>query len=123
MSDTPDSMMRGLQSSLAAVYIGLVGACEHLPVPITLPTGVLHSSELIEAVRRVAAISEEQPMPEEQQAMLYTGAIMWLAAADLYGMLKHTDYVAARAEGGLGILLVAGDSIGELSTWLANNES
>ncbi|MFB6950195.1 hypothetical protein ACFCXP_11245 [Streptomyces niveus] len=123
MSDTPDSMMRGLQSSLAAVYIALVGACEHLPVPITLPTGVVHSSELMDAVRRVSEISEEQPMPEEQQAMLYTGSIMWLAAADLYGMLKHTDYVATRAEGALGILLVAGDSIGDLSTWLANNES
>ncbi|GGJ81965.1 hypothetical protein GCM10011583_11820 [Streptomyces camponoticapitis] len=122
MSDTPDSMMEAFESRLTTVYIGLVSVCENLPVPITLPTGVVHSKELVQTVRRVADIAEEQPMPEEQHAMLYTGAVMWLAAADLFGILTRTDYVEARAAGGLGILLIAGDSISELGAWLLDNE-
>ncbi|ARF62883.1 hypothetical protein B1H20_16920 [Streptomyces violaceoruber] len=118
MSDHEDEMMDLAVTRLRNVYGGLVACCAQLPLPITLPTGVVTNFDTVPAVRRVEELADEQPMPEEQKGALYTAAVLWLAAADLYRLLVEEGYVEARAAGVLGTLLIARDSLKELGTWL-----
>ncbi|MFE7128942.1 hypothetical protein [Streptomyces sp. NPDC057617] len=118
MSDSEDDMMETLNRRLGTTYTGLVAVCANLPVPIALPTGVVTNTEIIPAVRRVADIAEEQPMPEEQHSQLYTGAVLWLSAADLYELLIKGEYVESRAAGALGILMIANGALTDLGEWL-----
>ncbi|CAM5366743.1 hypothetical protein SCALM49S_04558 [Streptomyces californicus] len=96
-------MMGTAAHRLTTAYGGLVACCAQLPLPIALPTGAVTNLEMIPAVRRIEQLAEEQPMPEAQQSALYTGAILWLAAADLYRLLVEEGYVEARAAGVLGV--------------------
>ncbi|MFB7399767.1 hypothetical protein ACFCZR_06305 [Streptomyces rubiginosohelvolus] len=123
MSDHEDQMMGAAAHRLTTVYGGLVACCAQLPLPISLPTGLVSNLEMVPAVRRIEQLAEEQPMPEDQQSALYTGAVLWLAAVDLYRLLVEEDYVEARAAGLLGVLMVARDAINDLGTWLLEQSS
>jgi hypothetical protein len=118
MSDYEDATMELLTRRLTRAYTGLVATCAYLPLPITLPTGVVSNLEMIPAVIRVSELAEDQPIPEDQQAALFTGAVMWLAAADLYRMLVTEGWVESRAAGALGILMIANDALVGLGEWL-----
>ncbi|MER7807903.1 hypothetical protein [Streptomyces sp900116325] len=118
MSDHEDEMMGLATARLTSVYGGLVACCEMLPIPITLPTGLVTNLDMIPAVRRIEQLADEQPIPDEQQAQLYTAALLWLAAADLYKLLVQEDYVEARVGGLLGILMMARDNLKDLGEWL-----
>lgn len=123
MSDHEDEMMATATQRLASSYAGLVACCENLPLPIALPTGLVSNLDMVPAVRRIEQLADEQPMPEDQQAQLYTAAILWLAAADLYMLLTQEGYQEARAAGVLGILMIARDAITDLGTWLLEQSS
>ncbi|MFE5771430.1 hypothetical protein ACFQ7O_24055 [Streptomyces sp. NPDC056485] len=116
MSDSQDQIMKSVAHRLAVVYTGLFTTCENLPIPIALPDGG-DAADIKAVVARVSQIAEEQPVPEEQQAQLFTAAVMWLAAADLYSILKM-DFLEARADAALGILLIARDAVTALGEWL-----
>ncbi|WP_267244368.1 hypothetical protein [Streptomyces sp. PR69] len=121
MSDSRDERLAYIANRIRLIYVGLVDACEALPLPITLPKGSdVTNVEAIPAVRRVAEISEEEPMPEEQRAQLFTAAIMWLMAMDLYGLLVRFDYADARADGAQAALMLAHDAVTDLGAWLLN---
>lgn len=115
MSDTQDQIMKAVAHRLAVVYTGLFTTCENLPIPIALPDG--GDADIKAVMARVSQIAEEQPVPEEQQAQLFTAAVMWLAAADLYSILKM-DFLEARADAAFGILLIARDAVTALGEWL-----
>ncbi|MFF1416551.1 hypothetical protein [Streptomyces sp. NPDC058280] len=123
MSDSEDATMELLTHRLTTTYTGLVATCATLPIPITLPTGDVSSKDLIPAVRRIVEIVEEQPVPEDQQAQLFTGAVLWLAAADLYSMLIKGEFIEARAAGALGTPMIANDALHALGEWLLGNMS
>ncbi|MFJ2432955.1 hypothetical protein ACIOWM_07055 [Streptomyces anulatus] len=123
MSDHEDEMMATAVHRLTTTYGGLVACCAQLPLPIALPTGVVTNLEMIPAVRRIEQLAEEQPMPEDQQSALYTAAVLWLAAADLYRLLVEEGYIEARAAGLLGVLMIARDAIHDLGTWLLEQPS
>ncbi|MFD8687833.1 hypothetical protein [Streptomyces sp. NPDC059651] len=117
MSDNEDRMLEAVSHGLTVAYTGLIATCAMLPVPIALPEGLVSNLEAVPAVRRVTDIVDEQPMPEAQHAMLYTAATLWLAAMDLFDLLR-VEFVEARAAGAIGILLTANDHLGDLGTWL-----
>lgn len=123
MSDHEDEMKALAMQRLATAYAGLVACCENLPLPIALPTGLVSNQDMVPAVRRIEQLADEQPMPEEQQSQLYTGAILWLAATDLYMLLVTEEYQEVRASGILGILMIARDAITDLGTWLLEQSS
>ncbi|WP_052744212.1 hypothetical protein [Streptomyces odonnellii] len=123
MSDYEDDMMETLNRRLGTTYGGLVAVCANLPVPITLPQGVVTNTEIIPAVRRVADISDEQPMPEDQHAQLFTGSVLWLTAADAFQLLIKEGYVESRAAGALGVLMIANDALTDLGGWLLEQMS
>lgn len=123
MSDHEDQMMSTAAHRLATTYGGLTACCAQLPLPIALPTGLATNLEMVPAVRRIEQLAEEQPMPELQQSALYTSAVLWLAAADLYRLLVEEDYAEARVAGLLGILMIARDSINDLGSWLLEQSS
>ncbi|MFJ8224944.1 hypothetical protein [Streptomyces griseus] len=123
MSDHEDQMMGAAAHRLSTTYGGLVACCAQLPLPISLPTGLVSNLEMVPAVRRIEQLATEQPMPEDQQSALYTGAVLWLAAVDLYRLLVEEDYVEARAAGLLGVLMIARDAIHDLGTWLLDQSS
>lgn len=118
MSDHEDEMLATVSHGLTVAYTGLIATCAMLPVPITLPEGVVTNLDAVPAVRRVCELADQQPMPEEQQAMLYTGATLWLAAMDLFELLRTGEYVEARAAGAVGILVTTNGHLRELGGWL-----
>lgn len=118
MSDHEDEMMNQATARLTSTYGGLVACCANLPIPITLPSGLVTNLEIVPAVRRIEQLADEQPIPDEQQAQLYTAALLWLAAADLYKLLVTEDYVEARVGGLLGILMMTRDTLKDLGEWL-----
>ncbi|WEH40781.1 hypothetical protein [Streptomyces sp. AM 2-1-1] len=121
MSDHEEQMTAMVAERLTSTYGALVAACALLPIPIALPTGVVSNLEMVPALRRIETLAEEQPMPELQQSELYTAAMLWLAAADVFSLLVE-EYVEARAAGALGILLTVREAIHELGTWLLTQE-
>ncbi|MER8083829.1 hypothetical protein ABTZ57_01370 [Streptomyces sp. NPDC094048] len=123
MSDHEDEMMNLAGERLASIYGGLVACCEMLPLPIALPKGIVSNLDMVPAVRRIEQLADEQPMPEDQQAQLYTAAISWLAATDLFSLLVNEEYVEARAAGVLGTLMIARDCLTDLGTWLLEQSS
>lgn len=120
MSDSEDEMMEAVAHRINVVYTGLFAACGNLPIPITLPDGINSAATAMESIKRVAKIAEDQPLPEEQQAALFTAAIMWLAGADLYSILR-TEFDESRVDGALATLMIARDAINELGMWLLLN--
>ncbi|MEU0084912.1 hypothetical protein [Streptomyces sp. NPDC006274] len=118
MADSQDEMMEHIAFRLSVIYTGLVACCEALPLPISLPTGAVSNLETVPAVRRVSEIAEEVPIPEDHQAQLFTAAILWLAAMDLYGLLVKMEYSEPRAHGALAAMLIAHDAVTDLAEWL-----
>ncbi|MFF7610730.1 hypothetical protein [Streptomyces lavendulae] len=120
MSDHQDEKMQSIEHRISVVYTGLFHACDNLPIPIGLPQAD-DAATVMAAVRRVYAIADEQPIPQEQREQLATGACAWLAACDLYGILR-TEYEESRAEGALGNLMVAREAFKALGDWILDND-
>ncbi|MFE0036819.1 hypothetical protein [Streptomyces sp. NPDC059015] len=118
MADDQDKTMRYFSHRLSMVYTALVNCCAHLPIPISLPTKAVDNLSAVPAVRRITEIAEEQPMPEEQHAALYTGSLMWLVAMDVFSILVVNEYDEIRAHGGIAATHVAEDALMELAQWL-----
>jgi hypothetical protein len=117
MADSEDFVMGHLASRLGEIYTALALLCMSLPVEIVLPVGAVTNIETIPAVRRVAEIVEDQPMPEEVQAELYASCLFWLGAMDLYGILTQ-DYHSVRAQSALANLITAEQSAREVAEWI-----
>ncbi|MFI7014400.1 hypothetical protein [Streptomyces sp. NPDC050164] len=117
MADSEDFVMGHLASRLGEIYTALALLCMSLPVEIVLPVGAVTNIETIPAVRRVAEIVEDQPMPEEVQAELYASCVFWLGAMDLYGILTQ-DYHSVRAQSALANLITAEQSAREVAEWI-----
>ncbi|MFF2522253.1 hypothetical protein [Streptomyces liangshanensis] len=120
MSDHEEDARRTVIVHLHHTYLHLVTACAALPVPISL-TEHFEPEEVVEAVKRVVDLSDEQPMPEDQQVDLFTGAIMILAATDLLAAL-NAEFAEWRAMAAMASLAVGMDSLHELMEWLAEND-
>jgi hypothetical protein len=123
MADREDEIIEALNHGLSRIYTVLVHICQILPVPIALPTsgenGLVSNQEAYPAIKRVSELASDQPMPEEQEAQLYTGCIHWLAALDLYGLLvANEDWIETRAEGSGANLLYADEALKGLARWL-----
>ncbi|MFM9675788.1 hypothetical protein [Streptomyces brasiliscabiei] len=117
MADSQDMTMRHLASRLSDIYTAIALLCMSLPVEIIIPIGSVSNVEAIPAVRRVAEIVEDQPMPEEVQAELFASCVFWLAAIDLYGLLTQ-DFHEARAQSALANLIMAEDSAKMVAAWI-----
>ncbi|MEV7871487.1 hypothetical protein AB0P17_36555 [Streptomyces sp. NPDC088124] len=120
MADKADMMMEDAGRQIARVYTGLAKACAVLPLPITLPTGVVASGEIIPAVRRIVQIIGEIPLPDDQRAELFAAAVYWLAAVDLYHLCLH-EVEESRAAGVMGVLMMADEAVHGLAEWLLGN--
>ncbi|WP_217545591.1 hypothetical protein [Streptomyces sp. GbtcB6] len=121
MADRDDEVMSVLARSISATYSLLVDVCDALPVPITLPTDRhIPATNAVPAIQRVAALAEDQPMGEMQEAQLYTGCIHLLAAIDLYALCA-ARYEDTRAEGIGANLLYADEALKSLLIWLLAN--
>lgn len=120
MSDYQDKTKQAIEHRINITYSGLFAACDNLPIPITLPTAD-DAETVMAAVRRVHAIAEEQPIPQEQREQLATGASAWLAACDLYSLLR-VEWEEYRVEAALGILMIARNALTELGDWLLDND-
>ncbi|MDT0567901.1 hypothetical protein RM704_10535 [Streptomyces sp. DSM 3412] len=117
MADSQDMTMGYLASRLGDIYTAIALLCTSLPVKIVLPIGSVSNVEVIPAVRRVAEIVEDQPMPEEVQAELFASCVFWLAAIDLYGLLTQ-DFHEVRVQSALANLIMAEDSAKVVAGWI-----
>ncbi|MFI0530301.1 hypothetical protein ACH3XX_09655 [Streptomyces scabiei] len=117
MADSQDMTMGYLASRIGDIYTGIALLCMSLPVEIVLPIGSVSNVEVIPAVRRVAEIVEDQPMPEEVQAELFASCVFWLAAIDLYGLLTR-DFHEVRVQSALANLIMAEDSAKAVAVWI-----
>ncbi|MET9729713.1 hypothetical protein ABZZ79_03300 [Streptomyces sp. NPDC006458] len=121
MADRDDEIMGALAHSISVTYSLLVDVCEALPVPITIPTDRhIPATNAVPAIQRVAALAEDQPMGEAQEAQLFTGCIHLLAAIDLYALCA-ARYEETRAEGVGANLLYADGALKALWVWLLIN--
>lgn len=117
MADSQDMTMGYLASRIGDIYTAIALLCMSLPVEIVLPIGSVSNVEVIPAVRRVAEIVEDQPMPEEVQAELFASCVFWLAAIDLYGLLTQ-DFHEVRVQSALANLIMAEDSAKVVAAWI-----
>ncbi|WAZ20190.1 hypothetical protein STRCI_001289 [Streptomyces cinnabarinus] len=124
MADREDEMLRVLALGISQVYSILVDICGLLPVPLRLPVeGRVSSREAVPAVIRVDELAADQPMGEDQAALLHTGCIHWLAAIDLYTLCSEHEYRITRIEGISANLLYAEDALGRLHLWLLSSRN
>ncbi|TXL91598.1 hypothetical protein [Streptomyces sp. IB2014 016-6] len=121
MADSEDQAMKTLARHLSQAYTVLATLCLNLPVPVTLPTGAVSNLEVVQAVRRMMEITEDQPMPEEQQASLFAACSFWLGALDLYGVLTR-EFHTARAHSAAANLIMCDDTMHDLIVWLADTQ-
>ncbi|MYV56064.1 hypothetical protein [Streptomyces sp. SID3212] len=117
MSDEDDQLMIELRTGIGAVYAMLIAVCAALPIPVSLPTGVVAGVEASEAVHRLTELVREIPLPEEQLANLSAGATLWLCATDMLGLINGIGFVEYRAMGGTAMLLMAQESLSDLAHW------
>lgn len=122
MSDFEEQSMRKISAHLSVTYSGLATLCSALPIPVTLPTGAISNQEAVPAVRRLMDIAEDQPLPVEQQATLFTVAAFWLGAMDSYSLLYREEFHSARAHSAIAALLMADDHMIDLTVWLADQQ-
>ncbi|MYV56526.1 hypothetical protein [Streptomyces sp. SID3212] len=120
MSDFEENARRSVIVHLHHAYLHLVAVCANLPVPISLPED-FEPRETVAVLERVAEISDDQPMPEDQQADLFTGAIMILAATDLVAAM-NARFVEWRPMAAMATLEVALDALHDLMEWQAEND-
>ncbi|MDX3831375.1 hypothetical protein [Streptomyces europaeiscabiei] len=121
MADSQDMAMSYLASRIGDIYTAIALLCMSLPVEIVLPIGSVSNIEVIPAVRRVAEIVEDQPMPEEVQAELFASCVFWLAAIDLYGLLTQ-DFHEVRVQSALANLIMAEDSAKAVAVWIKDQQ-
>ncbi|MEU2180092.1 hypothetical protein [Streptomyces thermolilacinus] len=121
MSDSQDQAMERLANHLARTYVALATLCLNLPLPITLPTGMISQDDVVPAIRRVMDICEDIPMPEDQQATLFAGCAFWLGAMDLYELLAD-DFNMARAHSAAACILMADDNLTDMALWLRDQQ-
>jgi hypothetical protein len=118
MADSEDLTNEALARKLSTTYTTLAAACDMLPIPITLPRRGVTNIEALPAVRRIVDLAEEQPMPEDVQAHLFTAAIFWLSALDVFAVLVNNEWNHQRAFQVAGCLSVAHDALSDLAEWL-----
>lgn len=121
MADSQDMAMGHLAARLGDIYTAIALLCMSLPVEIIIPIGSVSNVEVIPAVRRVAEIIDDQPMPEEVQAELFASCVFWLAAIDLYGLLTQ-DFHEARVQSALANLIMAEDSAKMVAVWIKDQQ-
>ncbi|WHX19810.1 hypothetical protein QFW82_23565 [Streptomyces malaysiensis subsp. malaysiensis] len=98
MSDEIERDRAATARAVVLVYRLLAAVCRKLPVPISLPEGIImDSASMIPAVRRTAEVIREEPLSEEHQAYLWGACLKWLAAADMLTALlrdwnDHRDW-------------------------------
>ncbi|MFE7128944.1 hypothetical protein [Streptomyces sp. NPDC057617] len=119
MSDFEDQVMRKLSTHLSVAYSGLIAVCAALPVPIALPTGEVSNLDAAPAVSRVMELAEDQPIPEAEQARLFSACAFWLGALDLYGLLTR-EFTVARGYSVAANALMAESHMQDLGAWLAD---
>lgn len=118
MADHEEEMLAALAYGISRVYTILVDVCGLLPVPIGLPAERhIPVDQAYPAVQRAAELAQDQPMGELQEAQLYTGCILLLAAIDLYALCAST-YRETRAEGCGAQLATAEEALKDLYVWL-----
>ncbi|MFE4647731.1 hypothetical protein [Streptomyces sp. NPDC056707] len=122
MSDFEDQAMRKMAGHLSESYSSLATVCLNLPIPVTLPTGTVSNVEVVPAIRRVMAIVEDQPMPEQQQATLFAVCAFWLGAMDIYSLLVREEFDVARAHSAAANILMTEDHLMDITVWLADNQ-
>ncbi|MFC7869651.1 hypothetical protein ACFUS2_00625 [[Kitasatospora] papulosa] len=122
MSDFEELATRKIAAHLSVTYSGLATLCAALPIPVTLPTGAVSNLEAIPAVRRLMDITEDQPLPEQQQATLFAVGAFWLGAMDSYSLLVREEFHSARAHSAVAALLMADDHMMDLTVWLADQQ-
>ncbi|MFF2522255.1 hypothetical protein [Streptomyces liangshanensis] len=117
MSDSDDRSVNELYTGLGAVYAMLITICGNLPIPVSLPTGIVTGDEAADAVRRVTELLTEIPLPDEQLSMLSAGATMWLCATDMLGLIHGGEFEKYRALGGTAMLVMAQEALLDLARW------
>ncbi|MEV5606998.1 hypothetical protein [Streptomyces sp. NPDC052225] len=118
MADSEDLNIEELARKLSLTYQGLVLCCEQLPIPVALPRHGATNVEAEPAVRRVAELADDQPMPEEIKAHLFTAAIFWLSGLDVFRVLVMDGWHDARGLQVIGCLVVAQEALSDLGEWL-----
>ncbi|WP_282698019.1 hypothetical protein [Streptomyces sp. CC208A] len=97
MSDENDRMQTTLAVALVEVYetLRLIGL--FLPIPIALPKGPEYKiTEMAPAVRRMVELIQDQPMAEEEMALIWGAALTWCSAEMIFGRyLRDSDPVTA----------------------------
>ncbi|WP_425832599.1 hypothetical protein [Streptomyces fractus] len=119
MADSQDLNIEDLAKKLSLTYQALALCCEQLPLPIALPRRGATNVEAEPAVRRIVELAAEQPMPEENQAHLFTAAIFWLTGLDVFRVLVMDGWNEVRALQMLSILTMTQDALQDLADWLS----
>lgn len=124
MADSNNLNLEAIARSIAKQYAVLVAACEMLPIPVALPepTETLSNADTVPAVRRLAEIADEQPVPVEVQASIFTAALFWLTAMDMLGLLVVNEWNDIRGFQALAALEMSGSALADLGTWVLNQD-
>ncbi|MFI1535545.1 hypothetical protein [Streptomyces anandii] len=125
MADFDELSTERIARSLAKQYAVLIASCEMLPIPVSLPrstNGELSNVDTVPAVRRLAELAGEQPMPEEIQAALFTAAIFWLTAMDQLGIIIANQWHDIRGFQALAALEMSGSALADLGAWLLDQD-
>lgn len=92
MADDFDAKMEEVSERILHNYLGLRSLSALLPIPVQLPEGNIVGQEVLDAVRRLGEIVEDQPMPEQTQTAVAAAAGFYLASIDLFGLqLTHPE--------------------------------
>lgn len=122
MSDNADEMRGQLAAHLAKTYAALATICLNLPIPVTLPGGVVAVQEAVPAVRRLLEITEDQPMPEEAQANLFAACAFWLGGEDLFRLLVIEEFNGARAHSCAANLIMCEETMRDVTLFLLGEQ-
>lgn len=122
MSDTADEMRGDLAATLAKTYKGLATTCLNLPVPVALPSGFVDADDAVAGVRRLMDISEEEPMPEDIRAALFSACAFWLGADDLFRLLHTKEFNTARAYSCAANLIMCENSLEDVVAFLLGQQ-
>lgn len=122
MSDTADEMRNQLAAHLARAYAALATICLNLPIPVTLPGGIVTVQDAVPAVRRLLEITEDQPMPEEAQANLFAACAFWLGAEDIFRLLVVDEFNGARAHSCAANLIMCEETMHDVTVFLLGEQ-
>ncbi|MEU2797696.1 hypothetical protein [Streptomyces sp. NPDC007117] len=123
MSDFEELANRKVSAHISATYSSMVAVCLTLPLPVTLPTGMVSNLEVVPAVRRLMELTLDQPMPETMKAHVFAAAAFWLGAMDCYSLLiREEEWQVSRAHSAAANLLMADGHLEDLAAWLGDQE-